>query len=1090
MRHHASCLPFVGLSFCCLAGCPGDEQKSSSTTLTPIFMADNKPSVVVATVNPNLPICMSSNLRPAPVLDELRTVPTTDPLTCLDQTPKVGLVRAGSLPQELRARLSHLDDDDRLLLYVPAADAEGVRKTSLVGKYDCNPDLCPKALDCGRPTEQKCPAPKADACATALPADVSPALTLASSVVQVKVGGAKSSVPVRGVIIAAAEINLAGPLRTNGQDLVLLAKTVHAASDTSIDGSALRQSNGQSRAGGTIVIAAGKLDGTGNGVFVSSYGSPGALPSTTVGGVGRHWDCPDKSPDPNGNPTCYPCLGAMDTCNDPPAIGYSYYQKQCLTRVESTPGTLTYIFEYPAAPATLPLATMLDAPSGHDGGPSGTVALLLGGTNTTLSMSTAGGVGSRGLQGFAVYARDLWACPAGALECYVSQLDGTSWRARDGKDGAMPYTFVSYRTPDDGSDFEPNLAPGSRSKQPYIVDRLLADVADELVLPEQYAALAERAYRAGNLAAAKLGYALALASLGQVWLYPCSLSGRATALQKELEARALQLDAGLDWAGRAADWAPFTPPAMLTSLVQSELQQSAQVAADIKLNALLSITSANLQGSLVTAMEQADGKLAELEAKRNDAALKEKQVRLGELQAYVQRNQSQLDYLKSQLWNYYLAQSSQPSGIFDALTAVGEAAGSFVGAAVNLYTNASFGNAVGAAKAGLSLYNAFDKLSSSLSGNGFVCEEHAECVDFKQRISQAQLDLYAARQAVQAAQYAIQAEEANAELFEARRQLAQDVATIYSQNHYVVRDFDALSRAGRYLCQYGRLVTDEAAATLFALKRSAAVWDVPAPLAEQSTYAGAGGRYDFDFLALIDSSCQSLGCTLWGDYNQFLAERPLHIVSNSQDVYLGTPTDGLGDDVAALLHDTPLASGRVELGFGLFEEGGVLRLGVRPTPEESALLSGIAPTVVASTSFAGKKAVQLYELSVHAFDGAGTPLRYDFPWQVSRPASEHYVNQITPASELSLAVTVPPGRQLDSGRLLDRLSYDGTGFVLRTCCDNSAPLARPESLAKSWVLWIPVCAAGVAPSQDCATEAEIQNIARVELRASLKYKVE
>jgi hypothetical protein len=98
----------------------------------------------------------------------------------------------------------------------------------------------------------------------------------------------------------------------------------------------------------------------------------------------------------------------------------------------------------------------------------------------------------------------------------------------------------------------------------------------------------------------------------------------------------------------------------------------------------------------------------------------------------------------------------------------------------------------------------------------------------------------------------------------------------------VVRDYDALARAGKYLCQYGRMVTDNAAADLHALKRSAALWDVPTPLPEQSSYDGAPGKYDVDFLQFLDSNCQALDCALWGDFNQFLAARTTQGVPNQE----------------------------------------------------------------------------------------------------------------------------------------------------------------------------------------------------------------
>jgi hypothetical protein len=477
--------------------------------------------------------------------------------------------------------------------------------------------------------------------------------------------------------------------------------------------------------------------------------------------------------------------------------------------------------------------------------------------------------------------------------------------------------------------------------------------------------------------------------------------------------------------------------------------------------------------------------------------LKEQEARLEEVQTYVTRNQTELQHLKDKLVAYYQAQSSPPSGVMDSLISLGESLADFGGAYVSAAKGADFDKLVALAKAGKSLYDSLDKVASLMSGSDFVCTDDPKCKALTYDIAQARVELYASNQAVGAAIYAVQAAKADQALFEARRALAKDIAQIYQGNHFEVRDYDALSRAGRYLCQYGRLVTDSAAADLHAFKRSAAGWDVPTPSVEQSEYDGTGGRYDFDFLSFLKSDCKSLNCTLWGDYVQFLAARLQQGPPNSAKVSIGGSVGEQGQALAALLHNPPVPGPRVEFAFGLMQVanatgGATIAFGARPTP--FALDHGavaIAP-VFATLSFEKIYATQLRSVTLRAYDASNQPVRTDFPFRVSRPSSERYVTQLTPSTELDLEVAVPAGRELDGGQLLDRLSFDqgAGGFHLELCCDGGNKWARPEALLKSWTLWVPLCEAGAAPSQECAGSEELAAIQRVELEAQVSYKKE
>ncbi len=138
----------------------------------------------------------------APIIDRRRTTPTVDPLTCFDLTPTVALVKVSDLPSSIRSRLpaksaagkgllfgggpifseiprraarrrarkawrrftrrffglTSSPADDSMLLYVPPMDENGRRTVTLAGDPSCDPDPCPSNVQCGDPTEEKCPA--------------------------------------------------------------------------------------------------------------------------------------------------------------------------------------------------------------------------------------------------------------------------------------------------------------------------------------------------------------------------------------------------------------------------------------------------------------------------------------------------------------------------------------------------------------------------------------------------------------------------------------------------------------------------------------------------------------------------------------------------------------------------------------------------------------------------------------------------------------------------------------------------------------------------------------------------------------------
>lgn len=320
-------------------------------------------------------------------------------------------------------------------------------------------------------------------------------------------------------------------------------------------------------------------------------------------------------------------------------------------------------------------------------------------------------------------------CPLGILDCWVDQT-GSSWRVPDGDDGGTPASFNDYYAPGasapqsvvselikssidwiDAVAPTPQRSPGATPvEQGPLVPRgsdedgsfdslqkfgpeifkkiwfpadpwlapLIVQVAHEFVVAEEYLYLADEAYRVGANEEALAGYKHALEFIGDWADYPCAVRNRYRALRGEAEARLVQLRAGLDYMGRAADWAPHTPPDKLEAIVLSKLQHATAVAIDLKLNALVSMAAASQQAAIAEALNAADGDMAQLEQSVVDAHLKEKESRVDELTVYVLQAEAQIPILEAELLAYWETLSDPPEGLFDAISAVASKVFGFV----------------------------------------------------------------------------------------------------------------------------------------------------------------------------------------------------------------------------------------------------------------------------------------------------------------------------------------------------------------------------------------------------------------------------
>ena len=180
--------------------------------------------------------------------------------------------------------------------------------------------------------------------------------------------------------------------------------------------------------------------------------------------------------------------------------------------------------------------------------------------------------------------------------------------------------------------------------------------------------------------------------------------------------------------------------------------------------------------------------------------------------------------------------------------------------------------------------------------------------------------------------------------------------------------------------------------------------------------------------------------------NQFLAARTTQgMPPNQETIFLGSSGDAKSKALAALLHSPPVLGNRVEMSLGLIEVKGASGSAGTFFAAQPCLLAkgqGASATaaVLATPDFAARSAVQVHDLTVRAYTG-GALVRQDFPFRLTRPSGERYVNQLNARKEL--AIEIQPGRELDGGGLLDRMEYDASvsGFRLKIgigCCGIKA----------------------------------------------------
>lgn len=1087
-------------------------------------------SPVVTPPKPAFPVgvCVG-NHRATPILDRSRSVPTTDPTTCVDLTPKVGFLKVSSLPQPLKTAVlagggAPLHLTDSLLLYVPPASPDGKRRITLTGDPACKPDACVTDMECGKPTAEKCPLPNPTACAAKIAVSGGAPISLAQTALSVDLQGTGqlTQKSYGGVVIAATEITISGPVRTGGNNLVLVAQVLKSQNGASIDASALRGDIEKApRAGGLLIIAADTVEAAGLGL--SSNGAPGGLPRTKLpSGVRVHPDCENLGPNLENNTTCFACLGTVPVTPAKPAdcnfgdrtIGVDRKMSHCLSHTAmSYPAGVATINET-FNPATLPASVASGdadgrAPSGGDGGPPGGVTVLLRSNPHAINGGTGGGYGASGLEGYKVY--DHWSgLGCGTPFNCIADPDQRSWSVKPGLSGATP--------PFNGWSYLPNEYPKSFASEPLFA-QLLALVADEFVIADEARQLAEQSYRGGDLATAKTQYQRVLDELGPEAVVPCSLYHRFRSLTAEATGKLGQIAGSLDFLGRGSKWAPATPPDILHEQVQSRLEETTALALDLKVNALLSISSAALAGQIGLYMNKADGELAQLELDQNSIHAREMQAQMEAVAAHEARAEAQLTFIQSQLDSYLKAVGAQQAAdIAPTLTALGtlaSAAGTFFSAAKTAVTSAATVSALGSAAlgaagaavaVGVAIKAVVDSLNK-LSGPDWTCAADATCTAFVQQLSQAQSEVYASQLALEAADLAVKGQQADDKLFEARREASREVVRSLQANKYIVADFNALARAGQALCRYGHLEVDQAVGEEQAFKRAAALWDAPTP-AKNAEYGGAGANYAYDFNQLINPKCKATNCTLWGDFNNFTAVRNMNQAPNPATSYFVGLDATAAQALAAILKQpvnvpvfvpvpgdpgvgTKTIVRRSEIVINLVKTaaGQFLAAGAS---NDAAVQDGVpvGPLILNGLDLSSSASVQVLGLEAWG-DANGQPLRQDFPWHVSRPSTEHYTTQILPPGALDLDATIPAGRTLDSGLLVDTMSWDSqsTHFVLSNCCDiNANPYARPESIEKGWTLWVPICAQNHPPDQSCASEAEVDALTALHLVAHLRSR--
>jgi hypothetical protein len=1073
---------------------PSDEREGSNEELAGDVQAP-------LSLNPNWDFDVCPGVaRTPPVLDRSRTKPTVDPTTCADLTPKVGFVRVSNLPDQLKNTLTAtsvsgtpLGPNDWLLLYVPPMSSDGKRRITLSGDSACNADPCPGTVTCGKPTEEKCPAAnvKPTKCASAIVIPGQAPISLAQKALSVDLNGSSklTKQAYRGVVIAASEITISGPVRTNGNDLVLVAEQLLGQSNPSIDVSALRGPiELPPSPGGRLLVAADVVSAP--GLTLRADGAPGALPRTRLpDGTAIHPDCEDKTPNQYGGSSCFPCVDAK-LCSLPgyggeAVIDWDQSNHTCLTHSVITGGEMHSFYDYYFDPIAHP------TPASGDGGPPGYARIMARSNRTEVDVERSGGRGAKGLDQLS------W--------CTLAQIEvGAPCTVFPGPpiDGKTPPgAFLDV--------FPPQTTTSSIGSADEFA-QLLALTADEFITADAYRSLAEGNYRSGKTFGAAFDYQLLLNRLGPESAAPCSLLHKQRSLVAEATGKLAQLTAGLDFMGHSPDWAPATAPALLQPQVQSRLEETTALAQDLKLNALLSIAAADQLGKIGLYMNQADGYLAQLQSNLSDIHLREKQAQLAAASTSVERARADYLILQQKLYDYMEQKKQEHTeldigGIAGALKTLADQVKTLYGAVKDIASATSvgslaggYGAAIGAAVGVVNAVQDIAKKFDALNAPGWSCSADPACVALGQQLTHNGSDFQATNLALRAAQLAVQGEQADEQLIQAQQEASLDVVRTLQDSKYVVSSFDDLARAGQALCKYGRMEVDLAVAEEQAFKRAAAVWDAPTPTVNSSVYGGASNGYNYDFNQLISPGCESSSCTLWGDFNSFLTARNQYQLPNAPaPYYLGLEAVE-GQNLAKMLKqlvNVPAGTGsaasmRAEIHLGLVSKGSGNYFGALQA--NSTLDDASVPPVLNGIDLSSDTSIQVVGFDVWA-DNTGVSQRIDFPWYVSRPSSERYRTQAAPAAELDLDVSVPAGRTLDSGFLQDPMHWDvgSSRFTLANCCDvNANANARPESLEKGWTIWVPVCEAGTPPSQACATNAELQALTAVHIAARLRFRAQ
>ncbi len=537
--------------------------------------------------------------------------------------------------------------------------------------------------------------------------------------------------------------------------------------------------------------------------------------------------------------------------------------------------------------------------------------------------------------------------------------------------------------------------------------------------------------------------------------------------------------------GLRAELVPYTSPTALLPILHSQIAHVAVVAADLKLNAILTLTSADLKAQLAAAKAQADGDLAEKESSLHTLASAEAEAKLQEAQVSAAAAQDQSIFLAARLDDFYRSKIPPADDLFATIAGLAEKGGALAGAMVAAMapgpTKAA--DVVAAVRAGVEVVKAIDKLDDVLPL--YSCDADPICKGYRQELGQARQHATAANFALAAAGYAVQVQDAATALFEAKRAHSRDLETILrSDGIMIVEDPVKVARASKYLCEYGAYLQDEAARTLFEYQRAGALWDVPDAASDAAWYAGTGGSYAYPFNELLTTTCASSLCSLWGRLDAFRKKRlEMAVPGTPRTLFLGTDAPAAAAQLATWLRAAAPPGGRASVEFGLYGKGASAQFGARPSGTSEATTLGDG------TSFSDKWAVQVLHVTVKGRSGAGVALRETFPFRLSRPDSDPYVNAAA-GGVLGFVMAAKPYLERDGGRLLTYPSSapGSYGFRIVNLDAPAAVVEHPESLAKPWTLWVPVCVAGELPSSTCATAAEVAGLGAVEVQVQVRYK--